>query len=509
MASAQKKYIIAIDAGTTSVRVVCYDQKLHVVDSAQQEFTQYYPQPGWVEHDAQEIWAVTEKLLNKVLRGRCDQVASIGITNQRETTVVWNARTGKPIHKAIVWQCRRTAEYCTRLGKRKGVRQKIQSKTGLILDAYFSATKLRWLLREYVTKKKAVAQKRGSKFSRSKALADLRFGTIDTWLLWNLTSGEVHATDFTNASRTMLYNIRKHRWDADLLKLFGVPKHVLPEVRNSGDNFGVYKGIPITAMIGDQQSALFGQGGFSRGDAKNTYGTGCFLLMNIGKSYKKSKNGLLTTLTPDATGKPVYALEGSVFIGGAIVQWLRDELQIISNSAEVQQLAIEAGDNHGVYIVPAFAGLGAPYWNQEARGVITGLTRGAGRKHIARAAEEAIAYQVHDLVRAMEQDAGTRLQHLIVDGGATRDDFLMQFQADMLQAVIDRPVDKESTARGAVMMAGLHAGVWKSAAAVQRLQKLDKRFKPKMAKDKAKKLLLGWKNAVQTAQSEVKQRKTP
>ncbi|PIW37164.1 MAG: glycerol kinase [Candidatus Kerfeldbacteria bacterium CG15_BIG_FIL_POST_REV_8_21_14_020_45_12] len=475
--------LIAIDAGTTSVRVVCYDSKLRVIDKQQQEFNQYFPEPGLVEHDAEEIWNVTKKLLDKVLRGRANQVRGIGITNQRETVVLWNKKTGKPTHKAIVWQDRRTTQACKRL-KRRGLSSLIQRSTGLVLDAYFSATKIRWLLDE--TKQPA---------------KDLITGTIDSWLIWNLTGGSVHATDYTNASRTLLYNIDSKQWDPKLLKIFRVPAFLLPEVKNSTDDFGTYRGIPIAGVAGDQQSAMCGQAAFYAGQGKNTYGTGCFMLLNTGYKHVRSRQGLITTLTPGSDGKPRYALEGSVFIGGALIQWLRDKLGIIQHSGDVGKIAAGVSSAHGVYIVPAFAGLGAPYWNQEARGVITGLTRGADTQHIIRAAEEAIAYQVYDLAKAMQTDSGTKFKQLRVDGGAVHDDFLMQYQADILNMSITRPTDVETTVRGAAMLAGLQVGMWKSLSAAANLQMLDRTFKPSMTNSVRQAALSGWAKALRQAQT--------
>lgn len=483
MAKQVKQYVVAIDAGTTSVRVVMYNNSLKVVRSSQQEFAQHYPQPGWVEHDAEQIWRVTERLLNRVIQGRQKQVASIGITNQRETVVVWNTVSGKPIHRAIVWQDRRTADACARL-RRRGHEPLIQGKTGLVLDPYFSGSKIAWLL-------DAVSG------ARAKARAGLlKAGTIDSWLVWKLTNGVVHATDYTNASRTMLLNVRTRQWDTQLCRLLRVPKQMLPTVLNSGDDYGSYNGIPITGVVGDQQAALFGQGGVTRGSCKNTYGTGCFLLMNVGKRFVRSRNGLLTTLALDAQGRSVYALEGSVFMGGALIQWLRDEMEILQRSSDAGRVATSVPDSHGVVIVPAFTGLGAPYWKPEARGVITGLTRGANWRHIVRAAEEAIAFQVMDVVHAMEKDAGVRLKELTVDGGAARDDFLLQFQADLLRRPVVRPADLETTARGAAMLAGLYIGFW-SSGQVQRMMRVNKRFMPKMKQAEVLKSQALWLNAIQ------------
>ncbi|MFC1598011.1 glycerol kinase GlpK [Patescibacteria group bacterium] len=480
----KEKYIVAIDAGTTSIRVFCYDQNLKIVQKVQQEFKQHYPKPGWVEHDAAEIWQVTKRLLDQVLEGRSQDVAAIGITNQRETTVMWNKKTGKPAHRAIVWQCRRTADECERL-KQKGIEKLIQSKTGLVCDAYFSGTKIKWILDHIKGPKK-----------------DLLFGTIDSWLIWNLTSGGVHATDFTNASRTMLYNIRKHDWDSELAKELNVPAHILPAVQNSQDDFGTYNGIPIAGVAGDQQAALFGRGAVKQGAAKNTYGTGCFLLMNTGNEFIRSKNGLITTLTPDKDGRPLFALEGSVFIGGAVVQWLRDELKLIKNAEQTEKIANSVAGTQGVYVVPAFAGLGAPHWNQDARGIITGLTRGANKNHIIRAALESIAFQVYDLVRAMESDAKIKIKDLAVDGGASSNNFLMQFQADIMQLPINRPQDRETTVLGAALLAGLKVGFWSSPSVISELRKIEKVFKPNMTVAQQEQHISGWSKAIRQVQAE-------
>ncbi len=479
----KKDQIVAIDAGTTSIRVLCYDKHLSVVAKAQQEFAQHFPSPGLVEHDAEEIWRITKRLLDRVLRGRLNRVAGIGITNQRETTVLWNSHTGKPTHRALVWQDKRTTSHCQRL-RQQGREALIRRRTGLVLDSYFSATKLSWLLKRH----------RGRP-------DNLLFGTIDSWLIWKLTEGRVHATDCTNASRTLLYNIHSKRWDPELLKLFRIPASVLPEVKKSADDFGSYRGIPITGVAGDQQAALFGQGGWQAGDAKNTYGTGCFLLFNTGQKYIYSKSGLLTTLTPGPNGEPVYALEGSVFIGGAVVQWLRDQLGVIKSSAEIEQRASSVKDTNGVYLVPAFAGLGAPHWDQEARGTITGLTRGASMEHIIRAAEESIAFQVADLITAMEGDAGLPIKELFVDGGAARDNFLMQFQADITRRKIIRPADLETTVKGAAMLAGLPVGLWSGPEAITKNRVVDRSFSPKMKPALARKKRAGWDKAIQTTKT--------
>lgn len=488
MVAKRGQYVVVIDAGTTSIRVVCYDTQLRVVDSRQQEFTQYYPQPGWVEHDAQEIWAVTQRLLNRVLRGRQQCVAAIGITNQRETTVVWNAVSGRPIHRAIVWQDRRTSDRCVSL-RHQGNESMIQQRTGLRCDPYFSAPKVQWILEQIRGRSRKASTRRA-------AIDQLRFGTIDSWLIWNFSGGRVHATDYTNASRTMLYNIRTHQWDRDLLRLFHIPYSLLPEVRHCQDNYGTYRGIPITGVAGDQQAALFGQGAWSAGMAKNTYGTGCFLLMATGSRMVRSRHGLLTTLASDSHGRPQYALEGSVFMGGALIQWLRDQVRLIHSSADAGPIASTVQDTHGAVIVPAFTGLGAPYWDAHARGLITGLTRGVTAAHLVRAAEEAIAHQVVDVVVAMEQDSGRRLKSIIVDGGAARDSFLLQFQADVLGVAVRRSQDCEATARGAAIHAGLAVGLWKQSQDVLPLIKTDRVFRPGLSAKKRAHLRQQWTAAV-------------
>ncbi len=468
--------IVAVDEGTTGVSVVLLDARGRLLRRAYSEFRQIYPRPGWVEHDPQEIWRTTIRLLRRVIRRPAD-VAAIGITNQRETAVVWDRRTGKPVHNAIVWQCRRTAPDCERLRVR-GLERTIRRKTGLVLDAYFSATKVRWIL------------------DHASSRRDLCFGTIDSWLLWNLTGGRVHATDPTNASRTMLYNIDRREWDDDLLEIFGVPRSMLPEVRGSSASFGASvrgllgREIPLFGVAGDQQAALFGQGCRSPGSMKNTYGTGCFLVVNTGRRRVDSKEGLLTTLACGPRAEPVYALEGSVFIAGAAVQYLRDGLGIIAKAAETEALARSIASTGGVYFVPAFVGLGAPYWDMEARGAIVGLTRGSGRAEIARAALEAIAYQTRDVVEA----AGALGRELRVDGGAAANDFLMQFQADLLGARIVRPRNTGSTALGAAYLAGLGAGVWRSTKDLA--IEVDRVFEPRMARRDADALYAGWKRAV-------------
>ncbi len=455
----KKEYIMAIDQGTTGSRVYIFDDKGDVVGSAYKEFTQIYPKPGWVEHNPLEIYkSVQETMLDSCVRAEIElgSVFAIGITNQRETTVLWDKKTGEPIHNAIVWQCRRTADICDDL-KKRGHEDLFKKKTGLVLDAYFSGTKVKWIL-DYVKGARDRARK-----------GEILFGTIDTWLMYKLSGGIIHATDFTNASRTLLFNIEQKKWDREILDILDIPEEMLPEVRDSAGHFGntasqlpMGREVPITGVAGDQQAALFGQGCTAPGTAKNTYGTGCFLL-SITDGLVHSHNGLLTTIACSETGKPVYALEGSVFIAGAVVQWLRDELGMIKNSAETEELARKVEDTNGVYIVPAFVGLGAPYWDMHARGGILGITRGANRAHIVRAALESIAYQARDLVEVVNAESGKKLSTLMVDGGAAKNDFLMQFQADMLGIPVDRPKMTETTAAGAAFLAGLGSNFWGSA----------------------------------------------
>ncbi len=488
------KYILSLDQGTTSSRAIIFDHSGQIIATAQKEFTQIYPEAGWVEHDANEIWStqlgVTIEAISRAKLTPAD-LDAIGITNQRETTVVWDRKTGKPIYNAIVWQDRRTSSYCDSL-KAAGHAKTIQDKTGLIIDSYFSATKVRWIL-EHVTGARQRAE-----------AGELAFGTIDSWLIWNLTDGRIHVTDVTNASRTMIYNIHTLTWDDDLLRLFNIPKAILPEVKSSSEVYGHTTGnilaaqIPIAGIAGDQQSALFGQMCTQEGMVKNTYGTGCFMLMNIGTKPKISTNNLLTTIAWQINGEVNYALEGSIFIGGAIVQWLRDELGIIQKSADVEQLALQVADTQGVYIVPAFAGLGAPYWNQDARGTITGLTRGSNKAHIARAAIESIAYQTMDVLNAMQADAGLPITELRVDGGATANDLLMQFQANLLDCKVIRPQVTEVTAIGAAYLAGLATGFWSSIAEIQSQWKIDKTFSADNKEDLTARKK-GWKQAVKAA----------
>ena len=489
------KYILSLDQGTTSSRAILFDHAGSIVAVAQKEFPQIFPKPGWVEHDPRDIWSsqagVAAEALTKASVGAAD-VAAIGITNQRETTVVWDRITGKPIHNAIVWQDRRTAGICDRLRARKLDRM-IRRKTGLVIDAYFSATKVQWILQNV----------RGAR-ARAKA-GELAFGTVDSWLIWNLTGGKVHVTDASNASRTMLYDISKGEWDDELLKLFGVPRSMLPEVRSSSEVYGVTTllghPIPIAGIAGDQQAALFGQACTKPGMAKNTYGTGCFMLMNTGTKRIASKNNLLTTVAWRIGGRTEYALEGSIFIAGAVVQWLRDGLEFFRSAAEIEALAAGVSDTGGVYLVPAFAGLGAPHWDQYARGTIVGLTRGSTKAHIARAALEGIVLQVMDVLKAMEADAGIKLKELRVDGGASANDLLMQLQADLLNVPVVRPKVAETTALGAAYLAGLAVGFWKNQADIARQWQVDKRFTPSMKSAARIRIAKGWERALSRAKA--------
>lgn len=488
------QYILSFDQGTTSSRAIIFDQSGSIISIAQKEFTQLYPQPGWVEHDASEIWAtqlaVAVEAVSKAGLKATD-IAAIGITNQRETTVVWDRETGNPVHNAIVWQDRRTASFCDELKLSSG--SLIQEKTGLIVDAYFSATKIRWILDNVEGARKKAQE------------GKLAFGTIDTWLVWKLTGGKVHATDISNASRTMLFNIHTCAWDNELLKLIDVPASMLPEVRSSSEVYGqtdaqiLAAQIPIAGIAGDQQAALFGQMCTEPGMVKNTYGTGCFMLMNIGDKPILSKNNLVTTIAWKIDGKVQYALEGSIFIGGAVVQWLRDGLHIIQNSSEVEALAKSVADNGGVYLVPAFAGLGAPYWNQHARGTIVGITRGTTSAHIARAALESIALQTMDVLTAMQADAGSPIKELRVDGGATANDLMLQIQANVLQATVIRPQITETTAIGAAYLAGLAVGYWKNIDEIKKQWKLNKSFAPDSSN--ATQLTKGWLKAIRAAKA--------
>lgn len=486
------KYVLALDQGTTSSRAVLVDEQENIVEILSREFTQIYPDEGWVEHDPMEIWSsqygVMMETVAKSGVAVCD-IVGIGITNQRETTIVWDKNTGKPVYNAIVWQCRRTADEIARL-KQEGFADTILQKTGLIPDAYFSASKIQWIL-DNVEGARARAER-----------GELLFGTVDSWLVWKLTDGKVHITDRTNASRTMLFNIDTLDWDDELLKLFGVPRSMLPKVCSSGEVYGYAKingeEVPIAGIAGDQQSALYGQGCYKKGEGKNTYGTGCFLLMNAGEERPMSKNGLLTTLTATRCGENVqYALEGSVFVGGAIIQWLRDEMRFFTESRDAEYYAKKVPDTGGVYIVPAFTGIGAPYWDMYARGTIVGITRGTKREHLIRASQESIAYQSADLVSAMERDTGAPLKTLKVDGGASRDSFLMQFQADILGADVIKPLQHETTALGVARLAGLTVGLWNSAEDLASAQKIDKRYSPNMDDAVRAEKLKKWHRAVE------------
>jgi glycerol kinase len=493
-------YILAMDQGTTSSRAIIFDKKGQIVSIAQKEFTQIFPQSGWVEHDPNEIWSTQIGVAAEAITKAgltIQQIAAIGITNQRETTVIWDRNTGQPIYNAIVWQDRRTADFCDKL-KKDGKGDLIQQKTGLILDAYFSATKAKWILDNV-------------EGAREKATrGELCFGTIDTWLIWKLTNGQIHATDVTNASRTMLCNIHTLQWDGELQDIFDIPGNMLPKIRSSSEVYGhtqnvlTATNIPIAGIAGDQQAALFGQMCIHPGMVKNTYGTGCFMLMNTGSKAVISQNKLLTTVAWKIGDDTQYALEGSVFIAGAVVQWLRDEMQIIRSSSEIENLATEVDDTDGVYIVPAFAGLGAPYWNQYARGTITGISRGTTKAHIARAALESIAYQTVDVLKAMEADAGISIKELRVDGGATVNDFLMQFQSDVLNCKVVRPEITETTALGAAYLAGLAVGYWESIDDIKNQWSMEKTFSPDITDDIRDSLYKGWLKAVNASVSMTK-----
>lgn len=486
-----KQYVIALDQGTTSSRCILFDREQNIVGVAQREFTQIYPKPGWVEQDPMEIWSSQSSVLTEVLAQTGiapTEVAAIGITNQRETTIVWDKTTGRPIYNAIVWQCRRTASLCEELKADGAFSDYIKEHTGLLIDAYFSATKLKWIL-DHVE---------GAR-ERAKA-GELLFGTVDSWLVWKLTGGKAHVTDYTNASRTMLFDIQNLCWDEEICRRLDIPMEMLPKVCSSSQIYGYANlqglEVPIAGIAGDQQAALFGQGCFQPGEAKNTYGTGCFLLMNTGEQLCRSENGLLTTIAIGLGGKVQYALEGSVFVGGAVIQWVRDELRFISESRDAEYYASKVPDTGGVYLVPAFTGLGAPYWDMYARGALVGLTRGTNRDHIIRAAQESIAYQSWDLVDAMEKDTGIPLSVLNADGGASRDKFLMQFQADILHKPVRRPVIRETTALGAALLAGLATGVWGSMEEVKSRMKTDRLYEPSMDEATRTKLLRGWHKAV-------------
>ena len=487
-----KEFILTLDQGTTSSRAILFDKKGKIASLAQKEFQQIYPQPGWVEHDPMEIWSsqasvITEAILKENFTA--GNIAAIGITNQRETTIVWDIETGQPIYNAIVWQDRRTSQYCDEL-KQKGFGKMIQEKTGLVLDAYFSATKVRWILNNVEGAKKKAEE------------GKLAFGTVDSWLIWNLTGGTLHITDVSNASRTMLFNIHSLQWDQQLLDLFEIPASILPDVKSSSEIYGETSGqllgtkVPIAGIAGDQQSALFGHVCIHPGMVKNTYGTGCFMLMNIGDKPMVSKNKLITTVAWKIGDKVQYALEGSIFIAGAVVQWLRDELKIISSAPEIEELASKAEDSGGVYIVPAFAGLGAPHWNQYARGTIFGITRGTNKNHLCRAALESIAFQVMEVLKAMESDSGIEIKELRVDGGATQNKLLLQFQADILKTSVVKPEVTEVTAIGAAYLAGLATGFWNSIDEIQHQWKIDQRFEPKS--EDSTELINGWHRAVKS-----------
>ena len=490
-----KNYIMALDQGTTSSRCILFDKAGNICSMAQKEFTQIYPRPGWVEHNPMEIWSsqlavATEAMA--MLGARTEQIAAIGITNQRETTILWDKNTGEPVYNAIVWQCRRTADMIDAL-KEDGFDQVIRERTGLVPDAYFSASKIAWILQNVPG-------------AREKAeRGELLFGTVDTWLIWNLTKGAVHVTDYTNASRTMLFDIRKLCWDQEIMDRFGIPASILPKVCPSSQIYGYTDGavlggkIPIAGAAGDQQAALFGQCCFEQGEAKNTYGTGCFLLMNTGADAITSKSGLLTTIAASVSDKPEYALEGSVFVAGAGIQWLRDSMRMIRSAPQSQEYAEAAEDTAGVYVVPAFAGMGAPYWNQYARGTVVGITRGCTKEHFIRAVLESIAYQTADVLKAMEQDSGLHLKSLKVDGGASANDFLMQFQADIVNTLVHRPECIETTALGAAYLAGLAVGYWKDKTEIRENWQIGAVFEPKMEEQKRETLLKGWKKAVKCA----------
>ncbi len=489
------KYIMALDAGTTSNRCILFNQKGEMCSLAQREFTQYFPQPGWVEHDADEIWAsmlgVAVEAMNKIGAG-AEDIAAIGITNQRETAIVWDRNTGVPMYHAIVWQCRRTSEYCDSL-KEKGLTNEFKRKTGLVIDAYFSGTKVKWIL-DHVPGAREKADK-----------GELLFGTVETWLIWKLTKGAVHVTDYSNASRTMLFNINSLEWDEEILAEMNIPKCMLPEAKPSSCIYGYSDAsflggkIPIAGAAGDQQAALFGQTCFTAGEAKNTYGTGCFLLMNTGEKPVFSNNGLVTTIAWGLGGKVTYALEGSIFVAGAAIQWLRDEMRFIDSSAESEMMAMQVQDTNGCYVVPAFTGLGAPHWDQYARGTIVGLTRGVNKYHIVRATLDSIAYQVNDVLSAMKSDSGIELSALKVDGGASANNFLMQTQADIIGAPVNRPQCVETTAMGAAYLAGLAVGYWANKEEVIRNWTIERTFEPTIEEEKRDIMIRGWNKAVKYA----------
>lgn len=487
-----KKYILSLDQGTTSSRAIIFDSNGKIIGAAQKEFTQIYPKPGWVEHDPMEIWATQSGVAKEVLERtgiKAEEIAAIGITNQRETTIVWDKNTGRPVYNAIVWQCRRTASVCDAL-KERGLEEYIIHNTGLVVDAYFSGTKVKWILDNVKG-----ARERAEK-------GELLFGTVDTWLIWNLTRGKVHVTDYSNGSRTMLFNIKNLKWDNKILTELGIPDSMLPEVKPSSYKYGVTSieilgaEIPITGDAGDQQAALFGQACFKPGVAKNTYGTGCFMLMNTGEKLVPSKNGLLSTIAWGLDNRVEYALEGSIFVAGASIQWLRDELKLIESASDSEKIATAVEDTNGVYMVPGFVGMGAPYWDMYARGIIVGLTRGANRNHIVRATLESIAYQTRDVLQAMEEDSGIKLQALKVDGGACENNFLMQFQSDILGVPVERPEVTETTALGAAYLAGLAVGFWNNKEEIAKTWKVDKKFSPSMEEEKKESKYRRWKKAV-------------
>ena len=486
-----KQYVVALDQGTTSSRCIIFDRDQRIVGVAQREFTQIYPKPGWVEHDPMEIWSSQYSVLTEALAQTGiapEDIAAIGITNQRETTIVWDKQTGRPIYNAIVWQCRRTAGLCEELKKDQAFTDYIQTHTVLLIDAYFSATKIKWILDQV-------------EGARERAAAgELLFGTVDSWLVWKLTGGKAHVTDYTNASRTMLFDIEKLCWDEHICQTLGIPQVMLPKVMDSSAIYGTVNlqgvEVPIAGIAGDQQAALFGQACFAPGEAKNTYGTGCFLLMNTGRRLCRSQNGLVSTIAVGLNGQVEYALEGSVFVGGAVIQWVRDELRFITESRDAEYYASKVPDTGGVYLVPAFTGLGAPHWDMYARGALVGITRGTSREHIIRAAQESIAYQVYDLVEAMEKDTGIPLSALNADGGASRDKFLMQFQSDILNKPLHRPAITETTALGAACLAGLAVGMWKDREELRQRRLLSQNYEPHMDQARRETLLRGWHKAV-------------
>ena len=490
-----KKYILTLDEGTTSARAVLFDKGGNAVSAAQREFKQIYPQPGFVEHDPVEIFSVQYAAVTEAITAigaSAEEIAAVGVTNQRETTIIWDKNTGEPIYNAIVWQCRRTSKMCDKL-RADGLEEYIRKTTGLRIDAYFSATKIKWIL-DNVPGARDRAEN-----------GELLFGTVDTWLIWKLSGGKIHVTDRTNAARTMLYDIHTLTWDKRILEILQIPKCMLPEVRSSSEIYGnvniLGAEIPVSGIAGDQQAALFGQKCFCEGDIKNTYGTGCFLLMNTGAAAFESKNGLITTIAADAGDNICYALEGSVFVGGAVIQWLRDELGLIASAAESEKAALSVPDSAGVYIVPAFAGLGAPYWDMYARGTICGLTRGSGKNHIIRACLEAIAYQTNDLITALKADTGLPINHIRADGGAAANNFLMQFQADISDVGVIRPVQTEATAAGAAYLAGLAVGFWKNKNEILRLPDKQTEFKPAITAKRREALTDGWKRAVRSTKA--------